>query len=296
MAEEKIDVSNMKLSDVTQKASEKAQAHEEKRVASERANQKLKEAKQAASEAFNDVSNQDFSCIREEKLKKIGETNKLLKEAEKEAEEAQKELEQIAEEAQKAQEELKAKKEEIEAKRPTDTTYVVYTAQIKCIKNKEKDYGMRSSILVLPETHGIFARGIPQMTVLDNLAEINIINFGGCCSKENPYTVEKAKEIAKQATEEAKNDRNWIEVGVDGFMGFISDVKKAFTGEEDDSVDESLIEICYGKCIPILISGVAWTREKERVSLNGEAPLLRRCELHCLYGGTIILETSGQPE
>lgn len=296
MAEEKIDVSNMKLSDVTQKASEKAQVHKEKIEASKRADQKLKEAKQAASEAFNDVSNQDFSFIREEKLKKIGETSKLLKEAEKEAEEAQKELEQSAEEAQKAEEELKAKKEEIEAKRPTDKTYVVYTAQIKCMKNKEKDYGMRSSMLVLPETHGIFVRGIPQMTALDNLAEINIINFGGCCSKENPSTVEKAKEIAKQATEEAKKDRNLGEELVDGFMGFISDVKKAFTGEEDDSVDESLIEVCYGKCTPILIPGVAWTREKEKVSLNGEAPLLRRCELHCLYGGIIILETSGQPE
>lgn len=296
MAEEKIDVSNMTLSDVTQKASEKAQAYGEKAEALNSANQKVEEAKQAASEAINDIWNQNSSSTPEEKLKKIEETNKLLEEAEKEAEEAQKELEQSAEEAQKAQEELKAKKDEMEAKRPTDETYVVYTAQIKCMKNKEKDYGMRSSILVLPETHGIFVRGIPQMTVLDNLAEKNIINFGGCCSKENPSTVETAKEIAKQATEEAKKDRNLGEKLVDGFMGFISDVKKAFTGEEDDSVDESLIEICYGECTPILIPGVAWTREKEKVSLNGEAPLLRRCELHCLYGGTIILETSGQPE
>ena len=291
MAEEKIDVSNLKLSDATQRAGETIQAYYEKAEALENANQKVEEAKKAMGEVVTDIITKDGAS--EEKIEKA---KKALEEAEKEAQKAQEELEQSAEEAQKAQEELQAKKEEMEAQRPTDETYVVYTAQMKCMKNKEKDYGMRSSVLVLPQTHGIFVRGIPQMNVFDNLAEQNIINFGGCCSKENPSTVETAKEVAKQATEEAKKDRNLGEKLVDGFMGFVSKVKSVFTGEEDDSVDESLIEMCYGKCTPILVPGVAWTREKEKVSLNGEPPLLRRCELHCLYGGTIILETSGQPE
>ena len=272
MAEEKIDVSNLKLSDATQRAGETVQAYYEKAEALENANQKVEEAKKAMGEVVADIITKDGAS--EEEIEKA---KQALEEAEKEAQKAQEELEQSAEEAQKAQEELQAKKEEIEAQRPTDETYVVYTAQMKCMKNKEKDYGMRSSILVLPQTHGIFVRGIPQMTVFDNLAEQNIINFGGCCSKE-------------------KKDRNLGEKLVDGFMGFVSKVKSVFTGEEDDSVDESLIEMCYGKCTPILVPGVAWTREKEKVSLNGEPPLLRRCELHCLYGGTIILETSGQPE
>lgn len=45
---------------------------------------------------------------------------------------------------------------------------------------------MRESYLALDATHGVLTHQIPQMTVKDMILNTNIINFGGCYSRENP--------------------------------------------------------------------------------------------------------------
>lgn len=57
-------------------------------------------------------------------------------------------------------------------------TYVVHTAMIRC------SMGMRETYLVLDDTHGVFLRQQPQMTVDDSVGEVNVRCFGGCYSME----------------------------------------------------------------------------------------------------------------
>ena len=52
-------------------------------------------------------------------------------------------------------------------------TYVVHTAMIRC------SMGMRETYLVLDDTHGVFLRQQPQMTVDDSVGEVNVRCFGG---------------------------------------------------------------------------------------------------------------------
>ena len=47
-------------------------------------------------------------------------------------------------------------------------TYVVHTAMIRC------SMGMRETYLVLDDTHGVFLRQQPQMTVDDSVGEVNV--------------------------------------------------------------------------------------------------------------------------
>lgn len=72
------------------------------------------------------------------------------------------------------------KKQELRDSRVNDTAYVVHCARIEC------PFGMRESYLALDATHGVLTHQIPQMTVKDMILNTNIINFGGCHSRENP--------------------------------------------------------------------------------------------------------------
>ena len=47
-------------------------------------------------------------------------------------------------------------------------TYVVHTAMIRC------SMGMRETYLVLDDTHGVFLRQQPQMTVDDSVGEVAV--------------------------------------------------------------------------------------------------------------------------
>ena len=82
--------------------------------------------------------------------------------------------------AQAAAEAVEAKKQELRDSRVNDTAYVVHCARIEC------PFGMRESYLALDATHGVLTHQIPQMTVKDMILNTNIINFGGCHSRENP--------------------------------------------------------------------------------------------------------------
>ena len=59
-------------------------------------------------------------------------------------------------------------------------TYVVHTALMRC------SMGMRETYLVLEDTHGVFLRQQPQMTVEDCIGGVHVRCFGGCYSMENP--------------------------------------------------------------------------------------------------------------
>ena len=80
--------------------------------------------------------------------------------------------------AQAAAEAVEAKKQELRDSRVNDTAYVVHCARIEC------PFGMRESYLALDATHGVLTHQIPQMTVKDMILNTNIINFGGCHSRE----------------------------------------------------------------------------------------------------------------
>ena len=200
---------------------------------------------------------------------------------------------QKKEAAQKAMEEAKAeaqavenKKEELRADRDNDTTYVVHCARIECSK------GMRESYLVLGPTHGVKTRQIPQMTIKDILPFINVINFGGCFSTENP-SVKAAAEAAVEAAQKAIEDKH----NEKGCIGkFFDNVVDFFVGDHEMNVDESLMQQCVGECLSSFAWDAKWEKGHEKVTVNGEPVLLRRCSLTCNFGGCITILVSGQPE
>lgn len=273
MGETTIDVSNEKLSDLSDTANACYGDYENKMAAKESADQKVADTQAALDKATRDLySSEPYAPIPEDKLNAAMEAKEAAESAKEEAAQAEGDLEKSAEDARVAIEKLEKKKKDIETARPTDMSYVVYMAQISC------EFGMRPSVIILPETHGIFVRGIPQMTVKDAMVNSNIINFGGCKSLENPFTMEAHNEALKKV----KENYTTLDTVIDYFMG--------------DKGDNRLMTEYYGKCDLKLCMGASWTPEKENVSLNGEAPLQRRGELFCNYGGMIKLETNGQPE
>lgn len=160
-------------------------------------------------------------------------------------------------------------------------TYVVHCAQLTCTQ------GMRASMLVLQNTHGVFLKQFPVLTVKDCIANSNIITFGGCYSMENPDTQKQAEEIKKEV--ENKCPDNFL----DKIGNFFCSKKK----KEKES--EEQVEECYrvlGKCQLALCVGQEWDYGKEGVEIDGAKPLLGGAKLYCAYGGEIEIITSGQPE
>ena len=249
--------------------------------------QKASEKAAAAEEAFYKAA-QDytFGDMSDESFQKKEAAQKAMEEAKAEAEAAEKAMEEAAAEAQTAGEAVENKKEELRKNRDNDTTYVVHCARIECSK------GMRESYLVLGPTHGVKTRQIPQMTIKDILPEMNVINFGGCFSTENP-SVKAAAEAAVMAAQKTIEDKH----NQKGCVGrFLDNVVDWFVGDHEMSVDESLMQQCVGECLAGFSENPKWEKGHEKVTVNGEPVLLRRCSLTCNFGGCITILVSGQPE
>lgn len=154
-----------------------------------------------------------------------------------------------------------------------DDTYIVHCAQTVC------DFGMRASMLVLEDSHGVFLKNQAQVTIKDCKTE-NVICFGGCMSPENPKTIEAAKALAREVAEETE-------------INFEDQVADIFTQESEDGTK---FMACYGECEPEIVS-IEWDKEKEDVYVEpGKKALIGEATLTCKYGGIIKIITTGQPE
>ena len=243
--------------------------------------------KAAAEEAFYKAA-QDytFGDMSDESFQKKEAAQKAMEEAQAEAQAAEQAMGEAAAEAHAAAVAVEKKKDELRADRDNDMTYVVHCARIECSK------GMRESYLVLGPTHGVKTRQIPQMTIKDILPFINVINFGGCFSMENP-SVKAAAEAAVMAAQKTIEDKH----NEKGCIGrFFDNVVDWFVGDHEMSVDESLMQQCVGECLSSFPGNAKWEKGHEKVTINGEPVLLRRCSLTCNYGGCITILVSGQPE
>ena len=159
-------------------------------------------------------------------------------------------------------------------------TYVVHTATIRC------SMGMRETYLVLDNTHGVFLRQQPQMTVNDSVPGVNVRCFGGCYSMENPATKAQAESI-QRAVEERCPDT------------FLDSVLEWFTGNkkevETQQAQEGVPRV-VGECVPNIPVGTKWDNGKDSVETDGQQPLLGGAKLRCIYGGEIEIITSGQTQ
>ena len=237
----------------------------------------------SAEEAYYDALGEYYENPSPENLEKMQAAQDALDTAKDEESKAADAKEQALKDAEDAAEAVEQKKEELRQSRHTDTTYVVHCARVECT------YGMRESYLALGPTHGVITRQVPQMTVDDTTLDINIINFGGCKSKENPTLWEAAEEAARNANVEIEKSTSWGKKLVDKIVG-------RFCGESEIEVSESLLEQCMGECIACFPEGAEWRRGHKKVFVNGEPVLLRRCSLRCNFGGEITILLSGQPE
>lgn len=236
--------------------------------------------------------------MSQEEWEAVQQEMKDAKAAEKAANEA---LETAAEEAQEAAEAVEERKQDLRDNRKNDTTYVVHCARIEC------PFGMRESYLALGPTHGVFTHQIPQMTVKDMILDENIINFGGCHSRENP-DVQRLIAETNAIIEEKKDWRDKV-VGyftkkwnqkVDAAKKVIGFGKKLLGIKEEEKSEEEKVEEMssdfVGECTAKFPAEGEWLEGHEKVFINGEPVLLRRCSIMCCYGGCVTILLSGQPE
>lgn len=242
-----------------------------------------KEKTASAEQAYEDAVNQYmFGDGSPESLEKMQEAQQALKEAKAEEKAAAEAEEAATKAAQEAAEAVEQKKDELRKSRYWDTTYVVHCARVEC------SYGMRESYLALGPTHGVKTRQIPQMITSDTILDENIINFGGCKSKENPSLIAAAEEAARKANEEIQERRKK--------KGFFNRIIDLFCGDGHVEVSDSLLEQCVGECKECFPADVEWRRGHVKVFINGKPVLLRRCSARCIYGGLVTILLSGQPE
>lgn len=268
------------LTDYESAANDAYQVYSEASEASKTAQEKTANAEQAYEAALDQCM---YGESNPENMEKLQEAKQALEDAKAEEKAAEEALEAAMTEAQSAAEAVEEKKEELRRSRYTDTTYVVYCARIECT------YGMRESYLALGPTHGVMTRQIPQIIVNDTILDTNIINFGGCKSRENPTLRAAAEEAARKANETIEKETGWGGKLIDKVIGF-------FCGESEIKVTDSLMAECMGECIACFPEGAEWRRGHEKVFVNGEPVLLRRCSLRCNYGGLITILLSGQPD
>ncbi|MCM1561020.1 MAG: DUF4280 domain-containing protein [Butyrivibrio sp.] len=219
--------------------------------------------------------------------------------------EANQNLEAAAAEAQAAAEAVEAKKQELRENRKNDTTYVVHCARIEC------PFGMRESYLALGPTHGVLTHQIPQMTVKDTILDQNIINFGGCHSRENPGVqaeIDRTNEIIEGKkdwrdkvvgyfTKEWKKNVAAIKTGISIGKKLLGIKDKPKTEEEIEAEkQQEMWSDFVGECIAEFPADGEWLEGHEKVFINGEPVLLRRCSIMCNYGGCVTILVSGQPE
>lgn len=159
-------------------------------------------------------------------------------------------------------------------------TYVVHTATTTC------SMGMRSSCAVLGNSHGVYLRQQPQMTVNDSLPMVNVMCFGGCYSMENPST--QAAAAAMQAAVLVACPDTFLDKVMNFFTG---GKKKAKTQAAQEGVPRVV-----GVCTPMIPPGTKWDNGKDGVETKGNSPLLGGAKLRCLFGGEIQIVDSGQVE
>lgn len=242
-----------------------------------------KEKTASAEQAYEDAVNQYmFGDGSPESLEKMQEAQQALKEAKAEEKAAAEAEEAATKAAQEAAEAVEQKKDELRKSRYWDTTYVVHCARVEC------SCGMRESYLALGPTHGVKTRQIPQMITSDTVLDENIINFGGCKSKENPSLIAAAEEAARKANEEIQERRKK--------KGFFNRIIDLFCGDGHVEVSDSLLEQCVGECKECFPADAEWRRGHVKVFINGKPVLLRRCSARCIYGGLVTILLSGQPE
>ncbi len=224
-----------------------------------------------------------------------------LRDAKAAEEEAAKDFETAAAEAQAAADAVEARKQELRDNRKNDTTYVVHCARIEC------PFGMRESYLALGPTHGVLTHQIPQMTVKDILLNENIINFGGCHSRENPGVqaeIEKTNAIIESKKDWRDNvvdyfTKKWNQKAAIFKAGISFGKKLLGIKEKEKSEEEKLEEMksdFVGECTAQFPADGEWLEGHEKVFINGEPVLLRRCSIMCSYGGCVTILVSGQPE
>lgn len=272
---------DVKLSDLEEEANTVYKEHAEAGDALHAAQEQKESAQQAYEDAMNEYMLGDGSP---ESFEKMQEARQALKEAKAQEEAAETAFEAAEKKAQAAAELVEQKKEELRKSRYTDTTYVVHCARVECT------CGMRESYLALKSTHGVKTRQIPQMTVKDTVLDTNIINFGGCKSKENPTLIAAAEEAARQANEEIKERRK------NKFILNFNWVIDLFCGDGHVEVSDSLLEQCVGECMECFPADAEWRFGHKKVFINGEPVLLRKCSIRCIYGGLVTILLSGQPE
>ena len=275
-----------RLKDLESVQSEAFQALEQDALAYEAANEKLTAAEEAFQKANMDLCN-DYDCrSMKEKNEALMEAQKALEDAKEEVKNAEEALEKSAQEAQEAADAVKKKKMELRRFALADTSYVVHQARIEC------SFGMRDSLLVLEEGHGVKTRQYAQMTEGDCVFDKNIINFGGCRSMENPSTQEAARaavEAAQTTIENKRSEMNWFEKGVDW-------VANIFVKDQEVAPTDEVVKQCVGECLAEFPPDAAWNFADDKVTINGEKVLLRRCYMMCNHGGRILILLCGQPE
>ena len=158
-------------------------------------------------------------------------------------------------------------------------TYVVHGAPATCTM------GMRFSFIALNLTYGVFLRSQPQMTVKDCIGNVNVLNFGGCYSMENPDTQREAQKVREAVEKECPD------TFLDSVMGLFCSKKKKKQQEASEEVPQVV-----GICRPFIIGGQEWDNGKDGVKTGGKTPLLGGAKLHCKYGCEIEIVHSGQQE
>ncbi len=151
-------------------------------------------------------------------------------------------------------------------------TYVVHGAVTRC------SMGLRESRLVLRQGHGVFLRDTAQINEADCTGTVNVLDFCGCISAENPETVKMAESISAKVTAGTGEsfDTSVEEIFCNGSQGAVKTME------------------CAGACIPQIVSA-SWDEVKDGVLTGGKKPVRGTATLKCLYGGVITIEKTGQP-
>ena len=270
----------MNLTDLEMAANQAYKAYNDAREAAQAAEEKIT----AAEEAYDEALDYFFYAGATPEHRAAAEAaEQALMKAKEEQKAAEQAVEAAADNTQAAIDAVEAKKEELRTSSVQDTTFVVHCARIECSK------GMRDSYLALGPTHGVLTRQIPQLTAKDTILNMNIINFGGCHSMENPAVIKAAEEAVFKARETINGIRDWRDI-------FFNTIPLYFIKKQSLEMTEGLIEQCVGECIAQFPKDAQWTEGHEKVFINGEPVLMRRCNLMCNYGGQITILVSGQPE
>ena len=260
-----------------EKAAQAREAYERGYERLEAACEKEKEAEKAYFQAQVDLGNEIVcSYGREEELnEKLNQAADQYKEAIADRKKAEAALKGSQAGVLASAAMTEAKKAGLENTRDESMDFVVHMARIRCT------YGMRESMAVLKMDHGVMSGGQAQMTVTDADKAVNFIDFGGCTSPEN----ETVRAAAQEAMDTAIGS---IE------KGWADGVAAAFTKEGSADLEDEIVNQCIGECLLKFPAGALWEKGHEKVKIQEDALLVRRCELTCAYGGLVTILLSGQ--